>query len=340
MCAPREDSRVPHFNSHIDPEDGISNAVETILNGRKNNHKVDTWEGLWRTLFPRDEEVKDYTFAPPIELDEVQNEFEQDPAQLSSRIFQAFQDDPRFDHDALLSFTRRTDAVCQGYIRDTLIRCRLNLENSGSSTSSRRRRLPTARATPRSPGSARHTSFSHEPPLNPQLRARLPLLIPSTPAATLASTGTSNNGNNHHQTILMDPVTTATQTTYPAPVSTHDEHTAPLSAFAQEPVLNNGVQQGEAFFTPVASSHPFNQIPRTSGAVEVDLEPGLLEPFGFATGYAFAFPHSERSMALLQASMAVRTENGPSGGSPGWETLDTHDIAASHTGFHHLEGAG
>ena len=41
-----------------DPEDGISTKVEDILNGRRANTKVDTWDILWRTLFPCDELLK------------------------------------------------------------------------------------------------------------------------------------------------------------------------------------------------------------------------------------------------------------------------------------------
>lgn len=38
-----------------DPEDGIDARVEDLLNGRRANTKVDSWEILWKTLFPDDD---------------------------------------------------------------------------------------------------------------------------------------------------------------------------------------------------------------------------------------------------------------------------------------------
>ncbi|KAM7183048.1 hypothetical protein V8F33_013832 [Rhypophila sp. PSN 637] len=37
-----------------DPEDGINDAIEDCLNGRKANTKIDSWESLWHLLFPGD----------------------------------------------------------------------------------------------------------------------------------------------------------------------------------------------------------------------------------------------------------------------------------------------
>jgi hypothetical protein len=37
-----------------DPEDGITAQVEELLNERKAEVKVDTWQSLWKTLFPED----------------------------------------------------------------------------------------------------------------------------------------------------------------------------------------------------------------------------------------------------------------------------------------------
>jgi hypothetical protein len=39
-----------------DPEDGISAEVAMTLRGRKSGSKVDSWDGLWRILFPMDKE--------------------------------------------------------------------------------------------------------------------------------------------------------------------------------------------------------------------------------------------------------------------------------------------
>lgn len=53
ICTPREAPPVQN------PEDGITSRIEDVLNGRKLNTKVDTWEGLWPTLFPDDDKIPD-----------------------------------------------------------------------------------------------------------------------------------------------------------------------------------------------------------------------------------------------------------------------------------------
>ncbi|KAK0651070.1 hypothetical protein B0T16DRAFT_453575 [Cercophora newfieldiana] len=59
--------------SSQNPEDGINAKIEDLLNGRRANSKVDTWDILWQTLFPDDprEAIPDPGFVPPVELDEV-----------------------------------------------------------------------------------------------------------------------------------------------------------------------------------------------------------------------------------------------------------------------------
>lgn len=37
-----------------DPEDGITDTIEGMLNGRKLHTKIDNWYGLWKALFPND----------------------------------------------------------------------------------------------------------------------------------------------------------------------------------------------------------------------------------------------------------------------------------------------
>lgn len=36
------------------PEDGITPEIQKCLNERKSDGKIDSWEGLWRCLFPDD----------------------------------------------------------------------------------------------------------------------------------------------------------------------------------------------------------------------------------------------------------------------------------------------
>ncbi len=44
--------------SSANPEDGITSRIEDILIGRKAGSKIDSWENLWRLLFPIDAQVK------------------------------------------------------------------------------------------------------------------------------------------------------------------------------------------------------------------------------------------------------------------------------------------
>lgn len=53
ICTPQEAPLVQ------DPEDGITSRIEDVLNGRKANTKIDTWEVLWPTLFPDDLAIPD-----------------------------------------------------------------------------------------------------------------------------------------------------------------------------------------------------------------------------------------------------------------------------------------
>ncbi|KAM7199765.1 hypothetical protein V8F20_005635 [Naviculisporaceae sp. PSN 640] len=73
------------------PEDGITSRIEDLLNGRKANTKIDTWEVLWPTLFPADTVIPDSRFVPPVELEEVHSQFEQHMHDLESRIREAEQ---------------------------------------------------------------------------------------------------------------------------------------------------------------------------------------------------------------------------------------------------------
>jgi hypothetical protein len=43
--------------SSADPEDGITSGIEEVLNGRKAGRKIDSWESLWRLLFPDDDRI-------------------------------------------------------------------------------------------------------------------------------------------------------------------------------------------------------------------------------------------------------------------------------------------
>ncbi|KAK0647175.1 hypothetical protein B0T16DRAFT_173210 [Cercophora newfieldiana] len=57
------------------PRDGISIRTRDILGSRKVNDKVDNWDRLWVVLFGTEEPVRDHTFVPVVELEEVLVEF-------------------------------------------------------------------------------------------------------------------------------------------------------------------------------------------------------------------------------------------------------------------------
>jgi hypothetical protein len=109
------------------PEDGINAKIEDLLNGRRANSKVDTWEILWQTLFPEDprEAIPDPTFVPPIELDEVHADFRtlnwRDD--LRRRISQEELSASESDQD-VQEHIERVVSICEGYIEEVFSACR------------------------------------------------------------------------------------------------------------------------------------------------------------------------------------------------------------------------
>ncbi|KAH8884929.1 hypothetical protein GQ53DRAFT_751584 [Thozetella sp. PMI_491] len=73
MCQVRDKA---DEESDGDPEAGISDSTVEILNERKQNTKIDSWNALWKKLFPLDAHPKDHYFVPPVELDEVKEDFD------------------------------------------------------------------------------------------------------------------------------------------------------------------------------------------------------------------------------------------------------------------------
>ncbi|KAK3988963.1 hypothetical protein QBC44DRAFT_96244 [Cladorrhinum sp. PSN332] len=86
MCSVQDERQ----NSN--PEDGITNQIEDLLNGRKANSKVDRWDALWHVLFPDDpaEAIPSPEFIPPTELDEVHRDFKMSYNSLAMGIGQHF----------------------------------------------------------------------------------------------------------------------------------------------------------------------------------------------------------------------------------------------------------
>ena len=49
-----------------DPEDGITDGIANILAARGATEETQTWEGIWRTLFPSDPEVPEPGVLRPL----------------------------------------------------------------------------------------------------------------------------------------------------------------------------------------------------------------------------------------------------------------------------------
>lgn len=141
-------------SSSQDPEDGINSKTEDLLNGRRANTKVDTWDILWKTLFPLDEvsdiphpgtspipvppraRLTPLEFIPPIELEEVHSDFHHPPTLASLRTL--LTTTPTLTPDALLPLiTRHIDQVFSS--------CRHT--KTGSSHPPRRRRQQRPKST-------------------------------------------------------------------------------------------------------------------------------------------------------------------------------------------------
>ncbi|KAK0625846.1 hypothetical protein B0T14DRAFT_88226 [Immersiella caudata] len=109
------------------PEDGINAKIEDLLNGRRANSKVDTWEILWQTLFPNSpqEAIPDPTFVPPIELDEVHADFRSDNwrHELTRRISEEEMSAAGSDDD-VQGHIERIVKICEAYIEEVFTVCR------------------------------------------------------------------------------------------------------------------------------------------------------------------------------------------------------------------------
>ncbi|KAI1841988.1 hypothetical protein JX266_011848 [Neoarthrinium moseri] len=66
------------YQSSENPEDGITDEVDMLLAERKSGLKVNSWEGLWKVLFPNDTHIPSPEFVNPkvVEISEVINAVE------------------------------------------------------------------------------------------------------------------------------------------------------------------------------------------------------------------------------------------------------------------------
>ncbi|KAK3950575.1 hypothetical protein QBC32DRAFT_11370 [Pseudoneurospora amorphoporcata] len=76
ICSPQEGS------ASRNPEDGIMDRHESLLNNRKAHGKIDNWQNLWQNLFPSDDVVPEPDFEPPVEREEFYRDLQNSRAQL------------------------------------------------------------------------------------------------------------------------------------------------------------------------------------------------------------------------------------------------------------------
>ena len=142
--------------SSQNPEDGINAKIEDLLNGRRANSKVDTWDILWQTLFPDDhvDAIPDSAFVPPVELDEVHADFHVRSCRedLRTRISEeelSAAAESRQDVDAHVA--RMVD-ICEEYIEDVFRTCRqFKIGNLQSQMRRKRVQKPRAARGPSDP---------------------------------------------------------------------------------------------------------------------------------------------------------------------------------------------
>lgn len=159
ICTPQEVPPSP------DPESGITSRIEDLLNGRKANSKIDTWDSLWRTLFPLDLDPLDPDFVPPIELDEVWFEFQDDLNREDLRL-RMQQEEMRCledDGDVSDSVERRI-AVCNAHIEHVFDKCRAKTNNLSGQPRRKRGSATSRQVATASPEDQRYLTLSRNIP--------------------------------------------------------------------------------------------------------------------------------------------------------------------------------
>ncbi|KAL2139554.1 hypothetical protein VTI28DRAFT_5035 [Corynascus sepedonium] len=70
------------------PEDGITPEIKFLLALRKQGSRIDTWEGLWRVLFPHDDKIPSSDFEHPVEHFELRAFIEEKLPRVLAAEFQ------------------------------------------------------------------------------------------------------------------------------------------------------------------------------------------------------------------------------------------------------------
>lgn len=179
-----------------DPEEGITDQIEQVLNGRKANVKIDTWEAVWHTCFPEDrqEDVPSHEFVAPVELDEVHHAFHHAAGDLLSKILneRGLELEPASIH-----------RLCQEHIESVIENCRRTYGNAPGKSNRRRKNNNS-----NNNGVNQLVEAKLEPTPSPigghHLLSTLPRLLPITSSGQQAKTpsgwGSGSNGSNPSST--------------------------------------------------------------------------------------------------------------------------------------------
>ncbi|OIW22921.1 hypothetical protein CONLIGDRAFT_687005 [Coniochaeta ligniaria NRRL 30616] len=122
-----------------DPEEGITQEVEELLNERKSTVRINTWPGLWRALFGSDDDVLPSDFVPPVEWDEVKHEFEGTRDILKNRVQLESMTIKELRPEAQAYVAAHMDHTCWDYINYVLSASQLQADYSSEKHHKRRR---------------------------------------------------------------------------------------------------------------------------------------------------------------------------------------------------------
>lgn len=175
-----------------DPEDGITQEVEDKLNERKSNIKIDTWPSLWRALFPCDDDHLSSDFVPPVELDEVRNEFDLTRDDLKNRVLLECKSVSELSEEAQVYVADHMEHACWDHIMSVLWTSRLHADYNSERHHKRRRSQKSNLIVQSSPGGGLLSPIIQRPILPKSMSVSSENECPLGPKVTsVSSTGSS-----------------------------------------------------------------------------------------------------------------------------------------------------
>ena len=224
-----------------DPEDGITEDMDKILAGRKANTKVQTWDQIWRLIFP-DVDIIAPVFEQVIEHFEVKRELNKNMATLRGAI----QDElrqyiPDMGDFILFSLQKSIETAVEIYTATALRNCR-NRVNAQVSSSS-----PTEKRQGRQPGGSARKST-----------ARSSTVPEKAEQATVTAT---------FRSIAPKPSTSETVSVASPPSEQAEKGETMSPAVSDEPLFMSNELPLRQFQTSFANSKTEDSNQRDSGIV-------------------------------------------------------------------------